>query len=90
MKKTDLINKLRGMSLSELEKELQSVLKNKEIVRLSNPVGKSKNPSQLMVLADQVAKIKTIMTEKKIAAQNEPATKEKLPTAFGGARKKAS
>ena len=64
MKKTELTNKLKAMTLPELDKELKQVIEKKEMTRLSNKVGKSKNSSLLRVLADQVAVIRTLITER--------------------------
>ncbi len=64
MKKTELNNKLKAMTLPELDKELEKVVEEKELTRLNNKVGKSKNSSLLRVLADRVAVIRTLITER--------------------------
>lgn len=69
MKRTDLLSKLKEMSLPELNKELALVMVKKEQIRLNNKVGKSKNSSELRVLSDQIAKLRTLITEQTLAAE---------------------
>lgn len=63
MKKNDL-QKLHESSIEELQKELQTKTHELARMRLEKQAGKLESPSKLKVLSDDIARIKTIITEK--------------------------
>lgn len=63
MKKQDLL-KLHEASIESLEKDLQVKLQELANLRLQKKAGKLESPSKLKVLTDDIARIRTILTEK--------------------------
>jgi len=63
MKKADLA-KLHQATLEQLQQELDAKLLELANLRLQKKAGKLASPSKLKVLSDNIARLKTIMTEK--------------------------
>ena len=64
MKKQELL-KLHQASVEELQKTLQENLQELASMRLQKKAGKLASPSKLKTLTDDIARLRTIITEKK-------------------------
>jgi large subunit ribosomal protein L29 len=58
-------NELRTRSPEELEKELMSLLREQFNLRMQRGTGQLSKPSQMKAVRREIARVKTIMGEKK-------------------------
>jgi len=68
MKRRDQISKYQEMSVTQLRAELLELETKREVARLERQAGKLENSAQVKMISDQIARIKTIVTEKEIVA----------------------
>lgn len=71
MKRQD-ITALHDMSVAELIDKLTTLQTTLSKARLKKAAGKAENPAEIRELADDVARIKTIINEKKLAIDSVP------------------
>ncbi|MGD9129465.1 MAG: 50S ribosomal protein L29 [Candidatus Woesebacteria bacterium] len=88
MKRND-IKKLAENNLPELAKLLEELQMNLAKTRLEKKAGKLENTALLRIYADDIARIKTVMTEKKLSIKVDPKTEiKKKPVASQSKSKK--
>ena len=67
---------LRGMGDEQLSLALKDELKNLFHLRFQSATERLETPSQIKKAKRQIARIKTLLRERELKAQNEAATKE--------------
>lgn len=68
MKVTEQMQRLGGMKDAELDKRLQELRKEQFALRTRAAIGQLDKPSELMALRREVARIKTVLSQRKRAA----------------------
>lgn len=58
-------NELRGSAVQDLQKQLEELLKEQFNLRMQKGTGQLSRPSQMRSVRRDIARIKTVMTEKK-------------------------
>ena len=59
------VSELRAKTLAELEAQLLTAKEEQFNLRMQKTMGQLENPSRIMTVRREIAKIKTIITEKK-------------------------
>lgn len=67
MKRND-ITALHEKTVAELHKQLNEIQKNLATARLQKSVGKLQKPSEIQVLRNDIARVKTVLRNKEITA----------------------
>lgn len=67
MKRND-ITALHEKTVAELQKQLAEIQKNLATARLQKSVGKLQKPSEIQVLRNDIARVKTVLRNKEITA----------------------
>jgi large subunit ribosomal protein L29 len=58
-------NELRGSAVQDLQKQLEELLKEQFNLRMQKGTGQLSRPSQMRSVRRDIARIKTVITEKK-------------------------
>lgn len=59
----------RAMSVTDLEKRLHELLKEQFTLRMQQRTGQLSRPSQVKAVRRDISRVKTLMTEKQLAAR---------------------
>jgi large subunit ribosomal protein L29 len=68
---------LRGMTDEQLELTLKEEVKNLFHLRVQSATERLETPSEIRKAKQQIARIKTLQRQRQLAAQKQPAAKEK-------------
>ena len=68
-----LAKEIRVKTVKELHKDLKKLRLDLEMLKMQINAGKSKDIKQKRVLRKDIAKVKTIISEKEVLSQNEKA-----------------
>ena len=64
-------SKLRELSAAELEQKLNETMQKLFQLRFKNASGQLKNPLDIRLLRKDIARIKTVLVEKKVSEEKE-------------------
>ncbi|MGD8207150.1 MAG: 50S ribosomal protein L29 [Thiohalocapsa sp.] len=60
---------LRGQSVAELEEHLRELLKEQFTLRMQQGSGQLSRPSRFKAVRREIARVKTLMNEKRVSSQ---------------------
>ena len=70
MKSTEVNTKLRKMSVEEIEKEIENLKEELFNLKFQAALGNLEKPSRMREIKKNIARMKTVITEKQNASKN--------------------
>ena len=70
MKSTEVNKKLRKMSVEEIEKEIENLKEELFNLKFQAALGNLEKPSRMREIKKNIARMKTVITEKQNASKN--------------------